>query len=143
MEPVTVRFVVPGKPRGKQVARVTRGGTHTFMPDQTADEMEAIGYIASAAMAGRPPLVGPLELRFCAWVPVPSRLRKAERELAIAGVLLPTHKPDGSNYQKLLEDACNGIVWVDDAQVCNWIGFKRYAAEPRLVVTVAELVPLS
>jgi Holliday junction resolvase RusA-like endonuclease len=133
----TVTFVVPGRPRGKQVARVTRRGN--YMPDQTTDEMEAIGWIASAAMEGRAPFPGPVELRFCAWVPVPASWSKRMREKALSHNALPVARPDGSNYQKLLEDGLNGIVWIDDSQVVNWFGFKRFSADPRLVVTVTEL----
>lgn len=34
---------------------------------------------------------------------------------------------DGSNFQKLLEDAFNGVIWGDDEQIDEWQGRKvRY-----------------
>ena len=133
-----ISFVIPGVPRGKQVARVTRFGNYT--PKQTANELEAVRYIASAAMQGRPPLEGPLELRMCAYRPVPASWSSKERERALAGLVLPISRPDGSNYQKLLEDGCNHIVWHDDSQITRWQGWKLYSDTPRLSVEVIPII---
>jgi Holliday junction resolvase RusA-like endonuclease len=133
----TVKFVVPGKPRGKQSVRVTRFGS--FMPKQTEAEMEAVKYIALAAMHGDMPMAGPVLLRMCAYVPVPKGWSRADRLAALAGDLLPTVKPDGDNYMKLVWDACSRVVWWDDRQVTDWHGWKRYSDDPRIVVHVAEL----
>lgn len=148
------RFVVPGAPYGKGVARVTRFGTH--IPAKTRAEMDAIRLIARAAMAGREPFTGPVELKIGAYMPVPASWSKRKREAALAGRLLPTTKPDGSNVQKLAEDALlpprvskkarqhvteamMKVVIRDDAQITDWRGWKRYSAEPRLVVVVTEI----
>jgi Holliday junction resolvase RusA-like endonuclease len=138
MSTAAISFVIPGTPRGKQVARVTRFGNYT--PKQTADELEAVRYIASAAMHGRPPLDGPVELRICAYRAIPTSFSKRQRERALAGQVLPISRPDGSNYQKLLEDGCNQIVWRDDSQVVRWQGWKLYSDTPRLSVEVIPIV---
>lgn len=148
------RFVLPGAPRGKAVAQVTRFGT--FIPKKTRDEMEAIRMIARIAMAGRPPFEGPIDLKIAAYMPVPKSWPRAKREAALAGRVLPTVKPDGSNIQKLAEDAILPprltkadqryvteamlrTVIRDDAQITDWQGWKRYSSEPRLVVVVTEI----
>lgn len=133
----TIKFVVPGKPRGKQVARVTRFGT--FIPAQTRAEIEAVKYIALAAMRGAAPFAGPVCIRLCAYVPVPQAWSRADTAAALAGEILPTVKPDGDNYEKLVWDGCKRVVWLDDKQVTDWHGWKRYSADPRIVVHVTEL----
>lgn len=132
-----IRFVIPGKPRGKQAARTTAFGG--FNLPQTKAELEAIRYIASAAMQGAPPLAGPVELRMCAYFEVPRSWPAGKRVLALAGLLLPTWRPDGSNVQKLLEDGCNSIVWQDDSQVVRWVGWKLYSDTARISVEVIEI----
>lgn len=101
--------------------------------------MEAVRYIALAAMRGQMPIAGPVLLRMCAYVPVPARFSHADRAAALAGDLLPTVKPDGDNYMKLVWDACTRVVWLDDKQVTDWHGWKRYSADPRMVVHVTDL----
>ena len=65
----SVRFVLPGPPRGKGVARITRFGT--FIPKESREEMEAMRQIARIAMGGRAPFTGPVEIKLCAYCPVP------------------------------------------------------------------------
>jgi Holliday junction resolvase RusA-like endonuclease len=138
MTTAAIVFVIPGNPRGKQAARTTRWGGYNL--PQTAAELEAVRYIASAAMQGRPPLEGPVELRICAYRAIPTSFSKRQRERALAGQVLPISRPDGSNYQKLLEDGCNSIVWRDDSQVVRWQGWKLYSDIPRLSVEVIPIV---
>lgn len=137
MSTATIRFVIPGEPRGKQAARTTRWGGYNL--PQTAAELEAIRYIASAAMQGRPPIDGPIELRICAYRQVPKSWSKIKRSRALDGLILPISRPDGSNYQKLLEDGCNSIVWHDDSQVVRWQGWKLFSDQPRLSVEIIKI----
>lgn len=150
----TCRFVLPGPPRGKQVAQITRFST--FIPAKTRAEMDATRMIARIAMAGREPFTGPVELKLAAYMPVPKSWPRKRREAALAGKILPITKPDGSNIQKLAEDAIlppkltkasakyvteamMRVVIRDDSQITDWRGWKRYSAEPRLVVVVTEI----
>jgi len=48
---------------------------------------------------------------------------------------------DGDNLQKLVWDAFNGVVWVDDSQVVSWSGGKRVDRSfPRTEIQVWKLV---
>lgn len=38
---------------------------------------------------------------------------------ALAGYILPAVKPDADNLAKAALDACNGIIWRDDALICS------------------------
>jgi len=42
-------------------------------------------------------------------------------------VKFPVTRPDGENYQKLIQDALQGFVYHDDAQIIEWHGRKRWA----------------
>lgn len=51
-------------------------------------------------------------------------------------------RPDADNLSKLIKDAGNGILWIDDSQVCEMYVRKFYASEgqsPRVVLTVSIL----
>ena len=135
-----IRIVVPGPPRGwERPADSPSGGKHRFTPKKMRAEQTAIGYIATAAMVGRVPFNGPIDLRVGAFFPVPKSWSKAKRAAALAGTIRHTSKPDASNVVKLLEDALNRVVWADDAQVCDLTIRKRYSETPRLVVEVRPL----
>jgi len=158
----SIRFVIPGAPKGKGVATVTKFGT--FTPKKTEAEMEAVRLIARTAMNGRDPFGGPVELLIACYMPIPASWSKGKRALALSGHFKPTSKPDGSNIQKLVEDAIqpkpvrpkrkNGkivvprvppppvkVVLLDDAQIVRWTGWKIYSDNPRIVVQIKEIVP--
>lgn len=137
-----IKFTVPGKPKGKGRPRfrvVTpkgkKGFVHTYTPKETETEEGAIRHLASLAMAGRPPLDGPLIIQMCAFVPVPASWPVKKREMALAGLLYPTSKPDWDNYAKM-QDALNNICFTDDALIVDAHIYKRYSASPRLVISV-------
>lgn len=135
------RFVIPGIPRGwKRPGESPFGGRHRFNPRQNEEEQDLMRLIANRVMSGRPPFEGPIDLRMTAYFPVPAGWPKAKRAAAFSGRLFHTSKPDGSNIQKLLEDAFNSGVWKDDCQVARWGGQKLYSDTPRLVVEVRPLM---
>lgn len=56
----------------------------------------------------------------------------------------PTTKPDIENQVKLVADALSGIVYADDAQICDLQATKRLCEDgegPRLWVRVTRLEP--
>lgn len=157
----SVRVVLPGVPRGKKVAQITRFGA--FTPKETKAEMDALRMIARVAMAGRPPFTGPVSLKLAAYFPIPKSWSKADRQEAREGVYLPITKPDGSNIQKLCEDAIQPppaprkkgggisyevqrraweairVIIKDDSQITDWQGWKRYSDDPRVVIEITEI----
>jgi Holliday junction resolvase RusA-like endonuclease len=136
------------------VAKITRFGS--FIPKETRAEMDACRAIARVAMAGREPFLGPVELKLAAYMPVPASWSRRKREAALGGRIFPTSKPDGSNIQKLVEDAIlpphlgkkdrqyvtaamMRTVIKDDSQITDWRGWKRYSDNPRIVIEVREI----
>jgi len=142
-ESVTIRL--PGAPRGKGRHRaqlVQRAGQapriHSH-PDQNTEAYEgALRLAAGAVMRGRPLLIGPLEVRIYAFLPIPVSFSKRKRLDAIERRLRPTTKPDWDNIAKVT-DALNQIVWSDDASVVDGFVRKFYGEKPELVIEVHAL----
>ena len=131
---MTIEIFVPGIPCGWARAR---GGktTHHYTADKQRAAGEVIAYGAKAAMKGCPPLTGPVRLNLIAVYPWPKSWSAKKR----AANPWKVTKPDADNLQKLPMDSLNGIVWVDDAQVCEWTGAKDYGEMPGLHITITPL----
>lgn len=126
-----VTFTVPGQP--VPFAWRQRGRAR-YVPPRQKSAMHAIGLCARRAMAGRPPLEGPLELSASFHRCRPKRKGEARAPLP------DTRKPDVTNLVKLLEDALTGIVFADDAQVVRISASKWASADAayasKTIVTV-------
>ena len=121
-----IRFTVPGTPVAKGRPRFAPSG-HAYTPAKTRSYEDAVRLYARRAMAGKKMLTGPVELRVTLYFP-----KKATAETH-------TKKPDWDNLGKIISDACNMIVYHDDAQVTDSHVCKRYSAEPRAVVVIREI----
>lgn len=97
--------------------------------------------LAADAMAGRPPLLGPVAITVLAVLPIAKSWTKLDKAAALSGYKLPVGRPDLDNVVKLILDGCNGIVWGDDSQVTQTISRKIYGDTPRTVLTVEEMRP--
>lgn len=133
-----IAFVVPGQPQGKGRPRVGRVGDHArmFTPAKTVAYEGLIAHAGQAAMAGRPPLEGPVELRLFIAVAVPQSWSKRKQAMALNAEILPITKPDGDNVEKAICDGLNGVAWRDDAQVTDVIKRKRYSETPCVRVEI-------
>lgn len=65
-------------------------------------------------------------------------MEQAEKKEAIAGLIVPTTKPDGDNILKVVLDALNGLAYDDDRQVVKMGIIKVYGVNPGLMVQVDE-----
>ena len=71
-------------------------------------------------------LDGPVQLECTFAMPRPKRLmRKKDPE----GEVWHTSRPDADNLIKAVKDACTGVLWKDDSQVCEMVVRKRYHAK--------------
>lgn len=70
---------------------------------------------------------------------VPMGFSEKYRQQALNGELWPVLRPDLGNYAKLIEDALNGEVYIDDAQICKSFEAKVYGPEPKTIITVQAL----
>ena len=134
-----IRIVVPGAPKGwSRPADSPFGGRHRFTPKKQRSEQTLIGLLAARAMAGRTMLTGAIDLRVGAFFEVPKSWTKAKRAAALQGQPHRS-KPDADNICKLLKDALNNVVWVDDCQVSDLAIRKRYSDTARLVIEIRAI----
>lgn len=128
-----------GRPRTRIIST---GGKPfaTIYPDPESAKMEKlIKGLAFAKMAGRPLWECPVELTIEVFLNQPPSWSKAKR--AAASGYFATVKPDVDNVAKLICDAFNKTVWLDDTQVADLVVRRRYTDhKPSVVVTVKELV---
>ena len=115
----SIAFTVPGPavPERKR-SRVINGHAGRSDTREAKEYKALVRYCAGRAMAGEPPLEGPLALEVTVYRLKPKSAPKR--------VTYPITRPDCSNYLKLLEDACNKIVWRDDAQLVDVSIHKRF-----------------
>jgi Holliday junction resolvase RusA-like endonuclease len=141
-----VVFELPGEPRAWERPGATirfghgRPYIHWFVRAEEAAYREAVAWAAKAAMRGREPTSAPVALLVHAFLPIPESWHWKKKQAARAGVILPASKPDFDNLGKLAADAIKGIVWSDDATVCDGRVIKRYSDRPALRVEVREMV---
>lgn len=145
-----IHVVIPldpfGKPAPRARVRPIRGLSKRNVIAQVYNSREAEAYMRAAGafmLKARnesgvfAPLDGLLRVELFAFHgDVPARLRKQHE----SGVLLRKGtKPDTDNIQKIIGDAGNKILWVDDAQIAEWSASKWYAQKdtaPRVELVV-------
>ena len=137
-----IEFFVPGAPVGKGRPRAARRGTGVvmFTPEKTAGYEALVAAAASNAMRAEagPLFTGPLEAVLEMRIPIPASWSKAHKAAALAGTEPPTSKPDIDNVAKAILDACNGMVFRDDAQVVMLVATKAFSDEPGVRVVIRE-----
>lgn len=133
-----IAFEIPGPPVGKGRPRAFRMGNSVRMhtPEKTASYESLVKLAARQAMRDAAPAAFPVALSLVVLHPIPKSWSKRKQDAALAGTVRPTTKPDADNVAKAIADACNGIVWVDDAQVVELSVSKRYGRAPGVMVEV-------
>ena len=134
-----ITIIIPGPPAGKERPRFTKWG-QAYTPDKTREREEEIALLAKMAMRGRKPFTGPVRVDVTAVFRPPLSWRKPRISQALAGGILPTVKPDRDNIEKLVCDAMNGIVFVDDKQAVCGETCKIYGETSRVIVTVRPVL---
>lgn len=125
---VTGHPVAQSRPRMAVVA----GHARAYKAAKSRRWEEDARQVARQAMVGRPLMEGCLELRIIVFLLPPKSWPAWKRKAAMDMKIEPTTTPDLSNYVKGAEDAFNGIVWRDDAQIVNAWQLKRYSATPSI-----------
>jgi Holliday junction resolvase RusA-like endonuclease len=123
-----ITLPIPGVAKGRP--RFTRQG-HAFTPAKTrAFEDSAATLLRS--LYPLQPRTGALRVTFRFVVKAPKRCSRMH----------PTVKPDVLNLAKAIEDAGNGILWLDDAQLCDVRSIKVYdmsGGQPRIEIEMEEM----
>lgn len=132
----TVPFAPIAKGRARSVYMPGRGVRH-YTPAATAAWEKTVAVFARQAC--REAFQGPLMLTLGFYLPIPASWPAWKRDLALAGDLLPTTKPDLDNLTKAIKDGCNAITWIDDAQVVRTSNWKAYSDSPRVYVLIQPI----
>ena len=127
-----VSFSIEAKAVPWQRAGLHRG--RVFTKPETRAWQQVVAHHARRAMGGGMPFNGPVALSVQFYQTVPPSWPKAKRAKAIACEHWPTSRPDLSNLVKSIEDACNAILYFDDAQIVSLQVLKLYAERPAVIV---------
>jgi len=138
----TITIHLPGTPTPKGRGRATRTG-RVYTPAKTRAAEESIAGRAMAQVLALPeeqraalPFAGPLVVHATFEMPVPASWSMKRRLAALGGSAPPTSKPDIDNLFKLVSDAFNEVVWLDDSQIVQVTMTKRYSSTPGITVVV-------
>lgn len=138
---MTLKIPVPPTAKGRP--RFTKTG-HAYTPKDTRDAEELIRVFLRSSLSADDILSGPVFADATFYVKRPKahyRTGKHSGRLKDDAPRYPTSRPDIDQYIKLMFDACNEIVWLDDSQVVTQSSAKRYCdrdAEPFITLTVYE-----
>jgi hypothetical protein len=111
---------------------------------------EVVGFAARDAMTFHselgegtsgylPPLEGPLILTVDFYLPRP-KSHYGVRSLKPSAPLFPIVRPDATKLLRVVEDACTGILWRDDAQIAEQHVRKHYGEPARCEIHVDSLL---
>ena len=139
LEQRIVILTVAGRPVPKGRPRLdTRRTSHIYTPQRTQEAEEIMqGEMRQACSV---PMDGPLGLSLYFSFRRPNSWRKALRDAVDDGdEPWYTGKPDLDNLIKLVKDAGNKILWLDDAQVVHLEAFKNYGPENETTINLSRL----
>jgi len=129
-----IHLTIPGPPIGKQRARVCRSG-HAFTPAKTVNYEALVKQTFAAKYPGFVPMPGPVRMILSIYL---MESKETQRKLKRGARLYPTIKPDISNVLKSIEDALNGLAYVDDKQIISVYAEKKYSLRPGVEIILAE-----
>ena len=133
------KYVFEIEPVQQQRPRATRMGRSIRMydPIRVATYKKALHRLGTIQHKGKP-FDCALDARFTFYRAIQKSTSKKRRALKISGEIVPTVKPDASNYLKAAEDALNGVIWTDDAKLVEVTAVKRYSEVPRVELEIRE-----
>lgn len=131
-------LIIEGTPHGKGRPRFTRTG-HTYTDKKTADYEQQVreAYVTQVKASERETISeNPVHMFITAVFSIPRSDSKAVKDAKLAGIILPTIKPDCDNIAKIVCDALNGLAYADDKQIEECKVEKKYGDLPRVEVTI-------
>jgi len=146
--PIRYVFVVPGPPRPWKAPDVFRGETKDgrkftrgVKPARTRTYQSRVALFASQACGD--PIQGPVTFRMAIYLPRPKTLAKDLKAWRkhTGRVPCPKKVVDLGNVEKAVEDAIQGIAYVNDSQIVEKHTSKWYhevGGAPRIEVVVEE-----
>jgi Holliday junction resolvase RusA-like endonuclease len=122
-------YIIPGKPIPLQRARTNPHGNRPWDPQKELKSQ--IAMIISSQNRMRRFYEGPLELEIIFYFPATKKNGAGTWHIT---------RPDTTNLTKLIEDAVQGILFIDDCLICSLVAKKLYAEIPRVEFVLRELI---
>lgn len=124
-----LKFTIPIAPKPWQRPRFNNGRGYTA-PTQEAFKREFLAKMRPFLTTFKPFNI-PLNVKMSFFLGPPKKPKFKH----------PAVRPDLDNYAKVINDFCNGLLWTDDALICDLHVKKLYCwvGEPRIEI---ELEPL-
>ena len=131
-----IEFTVYGEPVGK--GRPKFGGGRTYTPAKTVNYEQAVkqAFITKYPDHAPYPKDVPLYVGITAYFSIPSSVSNRKKEMMEKWKIYPCKRPDGDNILKVICDACNKLIYYDDAQVIDSAVRKVYSTQPRVEVRI-------
>ena len=137
-----IEFTVPGEPiaKGRARAFIRCGKIGHYTPDKTANYESLVRLFASQAMGSSPLMTEAVWLTVDAYFSIPRSWPVRKQQDAEAMKIRHLKRPDLDNCVKVVEDALNGIVWVDDSQVIQIRASKHYSRIPYIHIRAEQVL---
>ncbi len=135
-----IKFIVPGKPFGKQRPRMSRRGkfTTTYTPKETVEYENLVKISYFNSTGGDSKLKGAIKAEIKGTFPIPKSTSQKQKEKMISGEIKYTKKIDCDNMAKSVLDALNNIAYDDDSQIYDLKVKKEYGENPRVEIILKE-----
>ena len=137
-----IEFTVPGEPvaKGRARAFIRAGKIGHYTPDKTANYESLVRLFASRAMGNKPLMTEAVWLTVDAYFSIPRSWPVRKQQDAEVLKVRKISRPDLSNVVKGVEDALNGVVWVDDSQVIQILASKHYSRIPYVRIRAEQVL---
>lgn len=133
-----ISFVVYGEPIAKGRPRVTKRGAYT--PEKTVRYEELVKFSYLQTERVRFTDGEALMMHIDIFMSIPKSTSKKKAEMMHEGSIRPTKKPDIDNIIKAMGDSLNKLAFEDDSQVVCIVASKYYSYEPRVEITITEVI---
>ena len=134
-----IEFKINGKVKAKQSVKFTSNGIK-YIP---SDIKEYANWVRLCFINKYPKwniqnfANKPLKSQIDVFMTIPKSFSKKKSEQAVKGNIRPTVKPDCDNIAKNINDALNGIVYLDDKQIVSLVVNKFYSDNEFVRVKIA------
>lgn len=135
--PKRIEFEIPGKVIGKGRPHFVKKTGVAITPTQTRSYESLIRDVALPLMQGGKPWEGCVVVNIEAIYKIPKSYSKKDREDCL-NQRIPPKKPDVDNVVKIVLDALNRVVYLDDTQVTLCVVAKWWGTEDVLRVNMEE-----